>query len=521
MERLSRIFLYAVGALIGVAAIALLVVNLYVQSQGTQARIQRELSQRLGTPLRIRSISITPWGGLTLSGITIPQTLPVVSSDFLKARSFHLHVRLSSLFSQRLVIKEISLFGPTVVWPQNEDGKWRLPGARPGRGDGPEPETAPAAAAAPVVPQPAPTDGSGLPPAVSSSASAAPRKKAETGTDNSPRPYAPEVRRVNLTGGDFQFLDRSGGKVASFHGVRFHSSVRNSRALRGTVKVAKISLRDRFFLQDLESFLHYDSEKLDLPKISAHACGGELRGIFRMSPESEGSPFTADVSFSGVQADRLVAEAGGPQGILQGKLEGTLQAEGKTADPDALTGKGAIVLHDGRVQQYSLLVALGQVLQIEELTQLQLQQAEIKYRIASGVVTIDQLVLRSPNIRLSATGTLDLTGKLDLKSELAINHKIRHQLFKPIRENFEPIAEAGYSAVDFHVGGTLARPRTNLMEKIVGRDLEDIVSGFLGTKSHRRKKKKRSNAEALSTPSPDTAPEENADDMPAESSPSP
>src|SRR5439155_1391560 len=44
--------------------------------------------------------------------------------------SFQLHVRFLSLFSQRLVIKRVSLLAPTVVWPQNADGKWRLPGLR-------------------------------------------------------------------------------------------------------------------------------------------------------------------------------------------------------------------------------------------------------------------------------------------------------------------------------------------------------------------------------------------------------
>ena len=117
-------------AAVALAAAALIGVNLYVQSQGAQAAIQQELSQRLGTPLHIRSISVTPWGGLTLSGITIPQISTASATDFLSARSFHLHVRLLPLFSRRLVIKKVSLLGPSVVWPQNEDGKWRLPGGR-------------------------------------------------------------------------------------------------------------------------------------------------------------------------------------------------------------------------------------------------------------------------------------------------------------------------------------------------------------------------------------------------------
>src|SRR5215217_2538867 len=120
----------ALGALVGLGAVILLGVNLYVQSQGAQAKIQQELGRSLGVPLKIRSMSVTPWGGLELSGITIPQTVSVGPKIFLEARTFRLRVRFLSLFSRRLVIKEVSLIGPRIVWPQNKQGKWRLPNAR-------------------------------------------------------------------------------------------------------------------------------------------------------------------------------------------------------------------------------------------------------------------------------------------------------------------------------------------------------------------------------------------------------
>src|ERR1700745_2853742 len=113
----------ALGAFVGLGAGLLLGVNMYVQSQGAQAKIQQELSRSLGVPLKIRSMSVTPWGGLELSGITIPQTSSVGPKHFLEAKTFRLRVRFLSLFSQRLVIKEVSLVGARVVWPQNTGGK--------------------------------------------------------------------------------------------------------------------------------------------------------------------------------------------------------------------------------------------------------------------------------------------------------------------------------------------------------------------------------------------------------------
>src|SRR5262249_7021486 len=105
-------------------------VNLYVQSQGAQAKIQQELSRRLGTPLEIRSMSVTPWGGLELSGINIAQTSSAGPRHFLEAKTFRLRVRFLSVFSRRLVIKEVALINPNVAWPQDAEGKWRLPSSQ-------------------------------------------------------------------------------------------------------------------------------------------------------------------------------------------------------------------------------------------------------------------------------------------------------------------------------------------------------------------------------------------------------
>ena len=126
MQKLGRLILLLIGGLLILGAVVLLGVNLYVQSQGTQARIQGELRQRFGANLNIGRISVTPWSGVKLSGITIAQG-PQGSGNFLEAENFGLRIAFFSLFSKRLVFKEVSLLKPNVVWPQNADGKWRLP----------------------------------------------------------------------------------------------------------------------------------------------------------------------------------------------------------------------------------------------------------------------------------------------------------------------------------------------------------------------------------------------------------
>ena len=262
MKKLSRILLILLGAILGVAVLILIGVNMYVQSQGTQARIQQELSQRLGTKLQVRRISVTPWAGLKLSGITIPQSQPGVSADFLTAKTFRLRIKFGSLFSRRLVIKEISLINPDVVWAQNADGKWRVPS----------------------MPQEPALNGP--PPAHHRTRGRHERRGAGNdsrqrvgasgpGENEDPVPFTPEIQRVNLVRGRFRFLDEKLKSVATFDDVRFRSSFRSATDLRGNISIEKTSLRDRFFLEQLQSPLRYAPDELDFSQITARAAAAK------------------------------------------------------------------------------------------------------------------------------------------------------------------------------------------------------------------------------------------------------
>jgi hypothetical protein len=514
---LRRLILVVLGALIALGVVLLVGVNLYVQSQGAQAKIQQELSRSLGVPLTIRSMSVTPWGGLELSRITIPQTSTGVGPKyFLEATTFQLRVRFLSLFSKRLVIKEVSLINPRVVWPQDEQGKWRLPSTQKARSQ---------VATKQAIPQM--TAGAAIVQANAISASmmgATVPYLPQMAVKNQPAreltlTVAPEVRRVSVKNGDFTFLDHAGRLIASFTGVDFRTNIRSALALQGETKIARISLRDRFFLDELRSPLRYEPDVLELSNISARVAEGQVNGYFAIQPEAEDSPFTTSVNFHDLLADQIVGNAGGPKGMVKGKLEGTFQASGKTGDPDALTGKGEIFLREGRVEQYRLLVLLGQMLQIEELQELHLEQADAKYHVSPGLITIDELLLRSPNIELTASGAVGFDGTLQLNSQLAINDRIREQLFRAIRDNFHPIDEPGYSAIDFHVGGTLDRPSTNLVERLVGRDITSMLNSFFGVKKDRAKKKKKTVEGMTATPSPSGSPEEAVPEASATPSP--
>ena len=357
MLRFRRTIGWFLVIVVAIFLVSLLGANLYVQSQTTQQRIQQELSQRLKMPLQIQRISVTPWGGLNLSGITIPQLNDPHATPFLEAKNFRLRVKVRSIFWRPLVIKEVALIGPAVIWPQNESGEWRVPMREPPveLQTPPQPEastTAPLETVVQVTPSPSPS------PSETKSKQAKVAKTESTAT-------GPQIRKVRLSDGSFHFLDREKRNVALFDGVQFSSSMRDITTLRGQVRIENIALRDRVFLSALRSPIRYNPDELALPGLTAQIAKGQLTGDFSMSPQEKDSPFTVHASFHRLQADQLVAEAGGSRDIVRGVLEGTLDATGKTADPDALTGSGTILLQNGRVQQFAVLAAVGQLLQIE------------------------------------------------------------------------------------------------------------------------------------------------------------
>ncbi|PYI78114.1 MAG: hypothetical protein DMF04_04365, partial [Verrucomicrobia bacterium] len=275
MFRLRRTIGWVFLALLSLFLVFLLGANLYVQSQATQQRIQQELSQRLKMPLQIQRISVTPWGGLKLSGITIPQNDDPHAAPFLQAKHFQLRVDLRSILWRPLIIKEVALIAPDVIWTQNESGQWRVPMTEtPSEAEteieeqaNPPPDTS--TQATPAAEQPTQTK----------------RLKVEN------RSAAPQIKKVRLSDGSFHFLDHQKRNVALFDGVQFSSSMRDVTSMRGEARIARIVLRDRVFLSTLRSPIRYNPAELELSGITAQIANGQLTGDFSMEPQAEDSPF--------------------------------------------------------------------------------------------------------------------------------------------------------------------------------------------------------------------------------------
>ncbi len=475
MRKLLKGFLVAAGVLLALAALGVLAINLYVQSAGTQKRIESALSSGLKVPVHLTSTIMTPWSGLNASGITVPQT-PPTPGNFLDAAGFAAHFNWMALFEHRLDAGEVSLDEPRVSWFQSPDGRWELPR----EAAQPAPHAAPASAPAIEVINPHPA-----PPI---------------------RPWDIRVHKLMVNGASFDFWDEKGIRVLEFAGVQFACTDPSATGAQGTASCRNVSLRDALFLSDMQTNWSFANGVLKLSTLRTTLGGGEIHGDAQMATGTKHSPYVADVNFEGVNVNQLMTEAGEPPGELTGTLKGWLDINGNTGKTSSLNGSGHLELDAGRLRNIELLQILGRGLQIPDLVELKFKTAEIDARVVNGVVNVDQLVLRSQNLQVAAHGTLKLGGKLALDARLTVNSEITGRLPSFILTYFKPGEAADSRYIDFEIGNTIDHPKTNLLENILGHRIQsqmtDLIKSIFGRKKEKTEPGGAAGAGGAGSPAP-------------------
>jgi len=441
VRKLLKGFLVVAGVILALAAVGVLAINLYVQSAGTQKRIEHALSSGLKVPVHLTSTIVTPWSGLKASGITVPQ-IPPLPGNFLEAAGFTAHFGWMALFHHRLDASEVSLDDPRVSWFQSPGGRWELPRE----------------AAAPAA---APTPGEAKPPGPPA------------------RPWEISVHKLAVNGGSFDFWDEKGIRVMEYAGVHFECVDPRASGTRGEASCKNISLHDRLFFRDMQTDWSFTAGNLKLSSFQTGVGGGQIRGDAQVATQAKHSPFTVDVNFDGVNVDQLMTEAGQPAGEVTGTLKGWLNLSGNSGKTSSINGSGHLELTGGKMQDIELLQMLGQGLQIPDLVELNLKTAEVDARVVSGIVYVDKLVLQSQNLQVTAHGTVGSEGKLALNARLEVNGRIIERLPPFILTYFKPGDTADSRYIDFGIGNTLEHPKTNLLENILGHRIQSQMTDLI------------------------------------------
>lgn len=457
------------GVVAAVCILALLAVNMHIQSADFRERIQGDLGRALGMRVQISRIGFTPWGGVSVQGVTATgsgnrQTASVPS---VRAR-----LDLPALFERRLVIRQLTVESPALVIREGARSEPRPPEFPPQQeGAAGKTESDVARAGTPVL-----EDGAGVAPPE------APGVVGKQAGQRS-RPWVVVLDELAIQGGELQIQDEDGRSIVSCKGITMQMDPADEETVRsGLLTVESVVVREVVHAEALRSSFRFDGATLDMPEVTASVEGGKLEGTIQLATQSAPIGYSGQIKLLGCDVTRLTASAGLPPGRVAGKLNATASLRGAVGDWTSAQGDFRVDLHDGSISQIDLFQTIGQALRIEELVEFQIEEGYAVGRVQDGLTTIDPLILRSPNLQVVSVGTIQPDARLNLESKLYIHKKIRKRMPGMAKSNLKKSddpALADYQYLEFEVDGTLGHPRSNILERLVGDAIEDKVRGVL------------------------------------------
>jgi hypothetical protein len=486
VKKLSKAILIALGVMLALAVAAGFAVNLFIQSPGVQARIQEEISRALRVPLKITNTSVTPWSDLRITGITIPNG----AANLLEVSAFNARYRLLPLFTGKLIIHDMSVDSPKIVWPQNAEGKWELPEpAAPPEQVAATVETAPVAAPQPGEPLPVQA-----PPAEKKVLEATePGTKASEEKPKKARGFQVVIEGFEIKHGTVELLDAAQQPVATFTDVNMLYTTLTPERIEGTAQIGRVVWNEMLTFENVRTPFNYTAEKVDLPQIGGTIGGGPVSGSFQLKAKEPKSPFQLGLKFDQVDLARVANDAKWGEGQASGALSGTLDLHGNFNKFSRAEGTTQLSLRDGRFKEFSYFEMIGQALQIKQLSDLHLKDSSAEARIADEKINFDNLTLNASDLVLTAKGVARFEGKLQLTARLSAQNALIKQLPGLVRDNFA-VGEGDTRYIDFNITGKASKPKTDLLDKIVGQKLEtqfdELVNGLFGSKKKKDDEKK-------------------------------
>ena len=497
----------AVAALIAFGVL-LLAANLYVQSQGAQQRIRQTLTDALHVPVSLKKTTLTPWEGLRLDGIILrapapAEAAPADPGDFMTVDSFRVRLALWPLLRQRrVVIDSILLDHPRLAWAQAPDGRWAWPEAS-------EQKRRHKAAVARLVSdavEPPPTTSGGPDLPAPPTLPLAPAKLVPVPDHLTPLAAATftAVPWFRVRHGSLDLLNVRHKALGRLEEVDLDGEFRQDGHAAGDLRCVRATLaQPALRLTNFHSGFTFDqNEGLSIGGGTGELAGGKLALDYKLLTQQPGSPFSAECQVRDADLAELLQEAGNRLRLMQGRLQGGVHLEGVSDDPERRHATGQLRLVGAQMRNLPILEMLGEMLRIKDLSHPQFKTAELDCQLDGEDLHIAPLRLVSNDLQVLAQGHYATDkDQINLHGRLTIDPAISRQLPQFIEMNFSPCEneEAGCRYIDFDVTGPLAKPSTNLFDRVLAGPSSGLLQNLLAPKPKKPRKVPRA---AGQTPAP-------------------
>ena len=254
--------------------------------------------------------------------------------------------------------------------------------------------------------------------------------------------------------------------------------------------------------KDITGQFEYHNGDLKITNLQAAWANGTVKGEFEISNTPEAF-FTASLTAENVTLQKLAEDAGFTAEGTQGLLFAKANLQGIPGQPESFTGEASANLTEARMQPIDPLRQLGELLRINELRMLELQNAQTALTIRDGKILVDRLELETANLLMDASGQALFDGSLDLDARFHVTQKLLKESLGFMGSKFQTSDREGYAHMPFSITGSMSRPKSDLLDKLVGIRLGDDVGGLLKNLLRMPKKeKKKKDTKPAATPAP-------------------
>jgi AsmA family len=453
LKRVVRIALFLVLGVIGCFGVALLAINLYIQSPGIQRELRESVSESLDLPIDVFRITFTPWGGLNLESVTVGK--PGTSSPMLQAKNLRVRCDYNAFFRRKIIVREILLQHVDITIPMGSTE--RVSQVVQAKKSSRPPS---------LVAQPSISQATAQRAAVSPSPPPLAQRTPTLG-DTLSRRFWVEIQKFKLRDASITVVHPDGSTVALVNGVDCILNFRHGDYL-GRAHAENAMVADSIQIDDIGAPVTFQAGVLTLNEISASLAGGELTGELTVDFNKPGVDYRLQLHAAGVDLNEVASRSNNFLDRAHGSLEGTFELSGSVRDPSKLAGLGTLEIKSAYLDQYPLMQEIGRWTQIDELQRLDLERAVSNFRVVGPNIQVDSIRLVSKNCQITLNGQVEDAHRLALDGRLTVSQFLSQKIPNELEDNFQPATDGHSRYLDFHVSGSLMRPESNLFEKIIG-----------------------------------------------------
>jgi hypothetical protein len=456
LKRVCRIALFLVLGVIGCFGVALLAINLYIQSPGIQRELRESVSESLDLPIDVFRITFTPWGGLNLESVTVGK--PGSSSPVLQAQNLRVRCDYNAFFRHKIIIREILLRHVDITIPMGANERGPLFAQEKKASHASSHPAQAAASRSPgeiVAALPAPSASASIP------------AQPPTLGDTLSRRFWVEIQKFKLKDATITITHPDGSTVAQVRGLECILNFRHGDYL-GRAHAESATVVDNVQVEDIGAPVKFEAGVLTIDEINASLAGGELTGALSVDFNKPGVDYHLRLHALGVDLNEVASRTNNFLDRAHGSLEGSFELTGSVRDPTRLSGLGTMEIKSAYLDQYPLMQEIGRWTQIDELQRLDLERAVSNFRVVGPNIQVDSIHLVSKNCQITLNGKVEDAHQLALDGRLTVSQYLSQKIPNELEDNFQPGTDGHSRYLDFKVSGSVARPESNLFEKIVG-----------------------------------------------------